>query len=143
MEIRSIKVRLTALRNIPRFLKLVYETSPSLTIYNLFTRLILALVPVAMLYVGKLLIDQVVFLSTNGNRDSSQADLWKYVAIEGFLMVLINALNKLVVYLDGLLGDLYANHTSVKIMTKAAKLDLEQFEDSEFYDKFKRARIQT
>ena len=45
--------------------------------------------------------------------------------------------------MDGLLGDLFANHTSVKIMEHAARLDLDQFEDAEFYDKLERARQQT
>jgi ATP-binding cassette subfamily B protein len=45
--------------------------------------------------------------------------------------------------MDSLLGDLFSNHTSVKIMAHAATLDLDQFEDSVFYDKLERARQQT
>jgi ATP-binding cassette, subfamily B, bacterial len=44
---------------------------------------------------------------------------------------------------DSLLGDLLSNHTSIQIMEHAATLDLDQFEDSEFYDKLERARQQT
>ena len=45
--------------------------------------------------------------------------------------------------MDGLLGDLFSNHTSIKIMSHAATLDLDQFENSNFYDKLERARQQT
>ncbi|MEO6633771.1 MAG: ABC transporter ATP-binding protein, partial [Mucilaginibacter sp.] len=41
------------------------------------------------------------------------------------------------------LGDLFSNYTSVKIMAHAATLDLDQFENSAFYDKMERARQQT
>ena len=45
--------------------------------------------------------------------------------------------------MDSLLGDLFANFTSIRIMQHAASLDLDQFEDSNFYDKLERARQQT
>ncbi len=45
--------------------------------------------------------------------------------------------------LESLLGDLFANRTSVELMRHAATLDLEQFEDAEIYDKLERARRQT
>lgn len=45
--------------------------------------------------------------------------------------------------MDGLLGDLFANQTSIRLMEHAATLDLEQFEDATFYDKLERARRQT
>jgi ATP-binding cassette subfamily B protein len=41
------------------------------------------------------------------------------------------------------LGDLFSNYTSIRIMKHAATLDLDQFEDSVFYDKLERARQQT
>ncbi|MDH3246113.1 MAG: ABC transporter ATP-binding protein/permease, partial [Saprospiraceae bacterium] len=38
---------------------------------------------------------------------------------------------------------LYANHSSVELIQKAASMDLAQFEDPNFYDKLERARRQT
>ena len=45
--------------------------------------------------------------------------------------------------LESLLGDLFSNRISVRLMEHAATLDLAQFEDSEFYDHLERARRQT
>jgi ATP-binding cassette, subfamily B, bacterial len=143
MEKLSIKRRLLAFSNIPKFLKLVFNTSPFLTISNLIIRITIALLPVAMLYVGKLIIDEIILITGNSGQNVSQIKLWELVAVEGGLMVLINALNKVTNYLDGLLGDLFANKSAMKIMSHAATLDLEQFEDSAFYDKLERARHQT
>jgi ATP-binding cassette subfamily B protein len=44
---------------------------------------------------------------------------------------------------DGLLGDMFSNRTSVRLMEHAATLDLAQFEDPTFYDHLERARRQT
>jgi ATP-binding cassette subfamily B protein len=45
--------------------------------------------------------------------------------------------------LESLLGDLFSNRISVRLMRHAATLDLAQFEDPETYDHLERARRQT
>ena len=45
--------------------------------------------------------------------------------------------------IESLLGDLFSNAMSVRLMEHAATLDLAQFEDPEFYDHLERARRQT
>ncbi|MVN23421.1 ATP-binding cassette domain-containing protein [Mucilaginibacter sp. HMF7410] len=111
-----------------------------MTVANAFLRLLRSALPLAILYIGKLIIDQVVLL----NR--SQGDhhhLWVLVAIEFGLAIAADSLSRAIILLDSLLGDLFSNHTSVKIMEHAAILDLDQFEDAVFYDKLERARQQT
>ncbi|MEO8819959.1 MAG: ABC transporter ATP-binding protein [Ginsengibacter sp.] len=137
----SMNERFSALSNLPRFFRMVWKTSPSLTFFNILLRLIKSAIPVAILYVGKLIIDQVVHLSQNpGN---SHTLLWQCVIAEFLLAILADALSRATTLVDGLLGDLFSNDTSIKIMKHAAILDLDQFEDSLFYDKLERARQQT
>ena len=142
MDNIKLKDRFSALRNLPRFFKLVWQTSPSLTIANAALRILKSGTPVAILYVGKLIIDQVVHIS-QGNQSISTTYLWKLVAIEFGLAILSDVLNRSITLMDSLLGDLFSNHTSVKIIEHAATLDLDQFENSAFYDKMERARQQT
>ncbi|MEO7766001.1 MAG: ABC transporter ATP-binding protein, partial [Ferruginibacter sp.] len=138
----SFKDRLSALQNVPGFFKLVWQTSPGMTLLSAFLRIIRSAIPLAILYVGKLIIDEVVVLHA-GKGSLSNASLWKWVAIEFALVILSDILSRSISLLDGLLGDLFANHSSVRIMAHAATLDLDQFEDSVFYDKLERARQQT
>ena len=138
----TLKDRFSALNNLPRFFKLVWQTSPSLTITNGLLRIIRSAIPVAILYVGKLIIDQIVHLSHN-HSNASHNYLWKLVAIEFGLAILSDGLSSATTLVDSLLGDLFSNHTSIQIMQHAAILDLDQFEDSTFYDKLERARQQT
>jgi ATP-binding cassette subfamily B protein len=136
----TFKERIAALRNIPAFFKLVWETSPWMMVSNSVLRLAKSALPLAILYVGKLIIDQVIQLN-KGHGD--QLHLWHLVIIEFCLAILSDGLSRAITLMDSLLGDLFSNHTSVKIMAHAATLDLDQFEDSTFYDKLERARQQT
>jgi len=137
----SLKERFLALGNLPQFFKLIWQTSPTLTLTTAIIRIIRSAIPVSILYVGKLIIDQVVHLSRSTNH--THAYLLQLVAIELTLAILSDALGRASTLIDSLLGDLFSNHTSIKIMQHAATLDLEQFEDSNFYDKLERARQQT
>jgi len=109
---------------------------------NVILRFLKASLPFLLLYIGKLIIDQVVHLS-RGDGAFSKDFLWKLVAVEFALAILSDGLGRAITLIDSLLGDLFSNHTSVKIMEHAATLDLDQFEDAVFYDKLERARQQT
>ena len=137
----SFKDRFSALNNLPAFFKLVWQTSPALALTNALLRLVRSAIPMALLYVGKLIIDQVV-LAGKGSGHST-VFLWQLVAIEFGLAILSDALSRANALVDSLLGDLFSNFTSIKIMQHAAILDLDQFENSAFYDKLERARQQT
>ncbi len=138
----TFKQRLDALRNLPAFFKLVWESSRWMTVADAVLRILKSMLPLAILYVGKLIVDQVVMLNRS-NKPLSHTHLWQLVAIEFGLAILSDGLARLITLLDSLLGDLFSNHTSIKIMQHAATLDLDQFEDSVFYDKLERARQQT
>ena len=65
--VRSLRERFGALRNLPPFLKLVWNTSRGAhRRERRCSRLVRALLPVATLYVGKLIIDEVVRLAQAG-----------------------------------------------------------------------------
>ena len=137
----TLQQRLTALGNLPAFFKLIWQASPGLTLGNAVLRLIKAAVPLAVLYVGKLIIDEVVLLARG--EGGSVEDLILFIALEFGLAILSDILSRGVALFDSLLGDLFANDSSVRLMQQAARLDLYQFENSEFYDKLERARQQT
>lgn len=137
----TLKERFEALRNLPAFFKLVWQTSRWMTVVNALLRIIRSAMPLGLLYVGKLIIDQVVAVSHEHVKD--MAYLWQLVGLEFTLAILTDALSRAITLMDSLLGDLFSNYTSVRIMEHAATLDLDQFEDSVFYDKLERARQQT
>lgn len=137
----SFKERLQAFKHLPPFFKMIWETSKWMTLGNIVLRIIKAAIPVVMLWVGKLIIDEIILQI--GATDKSFTALWIYLAMEFGLAILSDLTNRGIGLLDGQLGDLFSNKTSVKLIHHASTLDLHQFEDSEFYDKLERARRQT
>ena len=148
---RSMRERVGALRNLPPFLKLVWQTSPAISVALVALRLIRALLPVATLYVGALIIDAVVRVAQHppaGNSfqawlASGELDpVIALLALEFGLAVLADALGRGVSLLDSLLSERFSIATSLRLMAHAATLDLEDFEDSELQDRLERARTQ-
>jgi ATP-binding cassette subfamily B protein len=137
----TFKERLQALRNLPAFFKLVWQTNPWMTAVSFMLRIVRSAMPVLLLYIGKLIIDTVVLLAKTPAADTSY--LWQLVGLEFALAIFTDGLSRAITLVDSLLGDRFSNYTSVRIMEHAAKLDLDQFEDSVFYDKLERARQQT
>ncbi|WP_417611873.1 ABC transporter ATP-binding protein [Owenweeksia hongkongensis] len=137
----KLKDRVSAFRNLPRFFKMIWHTSPGMTLGNVLLRIVKAAIPVIMLWVGKLIIDEIVFQIAQENKDFH--NIWIYLAMELGLALFSDIINRGITLLDSLLGDLFSNETSVNLIHHAATLDLYQFEDSKFYDKLERARRQT
>src|ERR1700730_9258637 len=96
----SFTERLSALRNLPQFFKLVWQTSPSLTLANIFLRVVKSALPVAILYVGKLIIDQVVLLTRDHAVTNSHERLWQLVGLELGLAVLSDGLSRAIALVD-------------------------------------------
>ena len=148
----SLRERFDAMRNLRPFLKLIWQTSRTLTLTSLGLRLVRAFLPVVMLYIGKLIIDEAIRLVGAGVAFDDLATAWAggaldhlawLLALEFGLAIGSDLLGRLVSYADNLLSELFTNATSVRLMEHAATLDLEDFEDPELQDKLDRARRQT
>lgn len=133
--------RMQALRNVPPMLRMVWETSPSLSVAVILLRFLAALLPLALLWISKLIVDLVVVtVSTKAPIDDS---IWWLLGAEVALAVLGDVLSRAITLFDSLLGDRFTNHVSLRMMAHATSLDLVSFEDPIFYDKMERARRQT
>ncbi|HUP30384.1 MAG TPA: ABC transporter ATP-binding protein [Usitatibacter sp.] len=142
----TLRERLGALRNLPPFMKLVWDTSPGLTLAQAVLRLVRAVLPVLALYVGKLIIDEVVAMAQTPQPlhwgELLHTPLATYIALEFALAIASDVLSRIVGLVDSLLSERVGIATSLKLMAHAATLDLEDFEDSELQDSLERARRQ-
>jgi ATP-binding cassette subfamily B protein len=136
----SWRDRLSALRNVPIVLQFVWESGRSVVVLGLVARVIASILPPALFWVSKLIIDTIwVILTTH---QPTGARLWWLVAAEFGLALGTGLVGRLIDYLDTLLAGKYMNHISVRVMEHAASLDLMAYEDPVFYDRLERARVQ-
>ncbi len=132
--------RLTALRNVPPVLQFVWQSGPLVVALGLLFRLVSSLIPLAALWITKLIIDGIVHaVSTH---QPVKPVLWWLVAAEFAIAIFGSTLGRIIDYLDALLADKYTRHISIQVMKHSAELDLIAYEDPVFYDRLERARVQ-
>ncbi|SFR37184.1 ATP-binding cassette, subfamily B [Robiginitalea myxolifaciens] len=143
----SLKESFRAWKSLPRFFREIFRASPALFSANLLCRLLKGLTPVVLLWVGKLIIDEIVRLMQTSGLDlenwEAMQGLWTYVGLELLIALVADLLNRAVTLTDGLLGDRYSNDSSERIILKTRELTMAQLEDPVFYDKLERARMET
>jgi ATP-binding cassette, subfamily B, bacterial len=136
----SWKERLQALRYVPALFRLIWRTHRGYTSAMMVLRVMRSVVPVMTFWVGKLILDSVI---TAKAAHGSLSQVWRYLVLELAIVLTGEILARASSLIESLLGDLFSNAMSVQLMEHAAKLDLAQFEDPEFYDHLERARRQT
>lgn len=122
-----------------RAIALVWTTNRTLTIALMGLTLMAGLLPGAIAYVGKLIVDGVVQAARSG----LVSDRWHtltYLGVEAGLVALQAGCKQGLALCQSLLRALLGHKVNELILEKALTLDIAHFEDSEFYDKMARAR---
>jgi ATP-binding cassette, subfamily B, bacterial len=135
------KRRVAALRNIPPVMKMIWAAGPVLAGLGFGLRLLIALVPLGMLTVSRLIINRIV--EANTKHTPVQHDIWLLLGVEFALACAGNIFGRVVDTCDSLLAENFTKSMSIRIMEHATRLDLQSFEDPVFADKLERARVQS
>ena len=121
-----------------RALELVWTTSRGLTFTLAILTLISGILPAAIAYIGKLIVDGVVTAMASSSPDIRGILL--LVLLEAFVVAVIAGSQRGISASQSLLRALLGQRVNVMILEKALTLQLADFEDSEFYDKLTQAR---
>ena len=132
--------RLSALRNVPPVLRIVWEAGPAIVVFGLLFRLLGSVLPIALLWITKLIIDGIV--ASVSHHQHVPPRFWWLVGGEFGVAIVAGVLSRAIDFLDALLADRYTRHVSVAVMRHASELDLTAYEDPIFYDRLERARVQ-
>jgi ATP-binding cassette, subfamily B, bacterial len=135
------KNRLPALKNLPRVVALLWQSGRSAFAAEIILRLAAGFLPLAGLWVGKLIIDLIVNADA-GHAAATHGYVWMLLAAAFGIAALGNILGRATDYCDGRIADQFAREVGLRVMQHAATLDLASFEDPVFYDKVERARVQ-
>jgi ATP-binding cassette subfamily B protein len=136
----SWRDRLRALRNVPPGLRIVWESGPGVAAAGLVLQVLSALIPIGIAAVSAAIIGEVAAVVKG--KEPLSPHFWWLVAAEFGLALSGAILSRTIDYCDNILADRFIRHVSIKVMAHASRLDLECYEDPEFYDKLERARVQ-
>ncbi len=131
--------RISALRNVPAVLRIVWDSGPSVVTWGLILRVV---VPVLGLLTGIVAARIITGVARALQHQPQVAHFWWLVGSEVGLALLSGILSRTIDYTDQLLANRYTYHVSVQVMQQAAQLDLTTYENPEFYDRLERARAQ-
>src|SRR5579859_5296067 len=126
-------------RQLPGTFRLLWRASPGGTVAISALTGVNALLPAAIAWLGKLIVDSVVRASRSGNA-ADRREVFLYVGIELALMVITTTSGRLMGLLREVVGARLALVLGVKILEKATDLELRHFEDADVYDKMQNAR---
>jgi len=121
-----------------RAVELVWSTSRNLTLALAVLTLVAGVLPASVAFVGARIVDSVVAAMRSGGSDASR--VLEFVLLEGILVAAIAAAQRGISFCQSLLRAQLGQRVNVMILEKALTLELQHFEDSEFYDKLTRAR---
>jgi len=130
------------LRYSRRALELVWSTRRDLALVLAGLTLVAGVLPAAVAWVGRLIVDGVVS-AIDLHRSSGSAEtgaVMLFVALEAGLVAAMAGAQRGISVCQALLRALLGQRINVMILEKALTLRLAHFEDSEFYDKLTRAR---
>jgi len=120
-------------------LSLVWTTDKRLTLLLAGLTIFAGVLPGAIAYIGKLIVDAVV-LAVETDLPADRWMVLKWIGLEAVLIILMAAAQRGLMISNALLRALLGQRVNVMILEKAQTLELSHFEDSEFYDKMTRAR---
>jgi ATP-binding cassette, subfamily B, bacterial len=138
---RRWRERLKALKNLPPVIRMVWDAAPAVVTAGVLIRIVSALIPAGMVTVTKWIIDGVY--AHRADHLPLPHSFWWLVGAEFGLACLATVLLRLTDFCDTVMADRFMHHTSLRIMAHASRLDLTSYEDSSFYDKMERARVQS
>ncbi|MGE4658675.1 MAG: ABC transporter ATP-binding protein [Gammaproteobacteria bacterium] len=125
-----------------RAIGLVWSTHKQLTIALALLTLVAGILPAAVAFLGKLIVDAVVSAIGiyQGDGELVYGRVLIFVAVEGILVAAVAGAQRGIDFCQSLLRVLLSQRVNILIVEKALTLELAQFENSEFYDKLNRAR---
>ncbi len=127
--------------NIPRSFGLVWEANRKGTLAMALITLFSASLPAAQAWVGKLIVDQVLQAIEAGQEPMIGLQAVLPLLIVEFVLLMLSALlNQGRNFLEHTLHLRLSHSINTRIMRKALSLDLNYFEDADFYDKLQNAR---
>jgi ATP-binding cassette, subfamily B, bacterial len=133
----------TAFGNVPRAFRLVWDADKRSTIVMALLTLFTAALPAAQAWAGKLIVDSVVdSIGKHVGPRAGLMDALPYLALEFALLLASAVVVQLRRLAEHVLDARLSHHINSALVRKALALDLQHFEDADFYDKLQNARRQ-
>jgi ATP-binding cassette subfamily B protein len=128
--------------NLGRTLHLVWKSGPSWTIANVALQIVQGLLPLLSLYLMKLLIDAVTASLTTADKAVALRQVTFLIGLSGVVALVGVLCRSLTILINQAQVQVLTDYIYELIHAKSIEVDLEYYENSEYYDIFHRAQEQ-
>ncbi|KUL95272.1 ABC transporter ATP-binding protein [Bosea sp. WAO] len=137
--------------HVPRLLRSLWNTSPALAATIILLRLLRAIQPPLVLFIGKLIVDEIILQTATPAPGPTLADWVEsgrlnavagWLLLEFLLVAAANVLTRAGTFVERILTELHDNALGVALIEQVARLDLLDIETSAAQDRLQRARAQ-
>jgi ATP-binding cassette, subfamily B, bacterial len=133
---------LAQLPHLPRALKLVWEVARPWTIAWIVLLLVQGLLPAAVVYLTKLVVDGVVVSARNGGAWPDVRHVLLLLLLLGGILLLMEVVRGCINWVRTVQAELLKDHITSLIHEKSVTADLAFYELSDYYDHLHRARAE-
>jgi ATP-binding cassette, subfamily B, bacterial len=137
----KIMERLQQVRYIPATLKLVWQAARWYTVAWLVLILFQGLIPLAIVYLSRPLVNQLVVLIGEGTAEQMRHAIL-LICLMGGILLLDELVRSVASWVKIAQSELTQDYISNLIQTQSAQLDLAYFESAEYYDRLYRALME-
>jgi len=137
---KSTREKIINTLRLKRALALVWQSAPVWTLVNAFLVVLQGILPLASLYLMKLIVDAVTASMSSANKDAAFEHLLFLIALAGgvaFLTVLSRSVSSVVSEAQ---AALVSDHILDLLHAKSIEADLEYYENPKYYDTLHRAQ---
>jgi ATP-binding cassette, subfamily B, bacterial len=133
-----LPTKLQRLLQLRRAMRLVWQSTPGWTLFNLLLLVLRAILPLASLYLMKLIVDGVT-LALRASHPDFKPVLWLIILMGGVSLAGVIA-NTLAALVGENQGQAVTDHIQSLIHAKSVEVDLEYYENPAYYDTLHRAQ---
>lgn len=144
VKILSSKLRkaLAQLPYLPRALALVWQVARPWTVVWILLLIVQGLLPAAIVYLTKMVIDRLVIAVRIGPSLPEMLDVLKVLLILGGVLLLMEVVRNTINWVRTVQAELLQDHITALIHQKSVTVDLAFYELSDYYDHLHRARTE-
>ena len=130
---KSVKVKIKQALHLGRALRLVWESAPAWTCANTALVIVQSLLPLASLYLMKMIVNGV----TEG---AAFANVALFIGLAGATALTVALLRSIASLVNAAHGQAVTDHVQDILHEKSIEVDLEYYENSQYFDKLHRAQ---
>lgn len=136
----TLRIKIQQALRFKRAFRLVWQSGPGWTLASVVILVVQGLLPLLSLYLTKLVVDAVSIGLTSTDKEAALRQTLLLIALAGLLTLVTAVCSSIAELVSTMQALVVTDHMQGILHAKAIKVDLESYENAQYYDALQRAR---